>query len=224
MIYDSYIWKKTLKKDLKKIKLFLDKFYKKYQKCSKSDDSESELFNVAFIRLQKFCVYSSIIIRKLIEANKMSDEAMSNSVKILTHERIDSRLITFFNDHKINEFYDLESPKKGTLSIANLTNCFIHSFHFIVVFDWKGDEEDMEMEKLNGFYFSSDTSKEKCLYFITLEEISKLVDIIVKDSIVSVTWENGKFTKKSSVKTEISEETKMLINESESHKVKDCDN
>lgn len=61
--------------------------------------------------MQKFFVFSSIIIRKLIEVEKISDEAKSNSVKISIHEKINENKITIFNDHKINEFYDLENPK-----------------------------------------------------------------------------------------------------------------
>jgi hypothetical protein len=118
MIYDSYVWKKTLKKDLKQINTFLLKYYSKNDNGSKSNDE-------AFIRLQKFFVFSSIIIRKLIEANKISDEIMTNSVKISTHEKINEKEITFFNDYKIDEFYDLDNPKKGTISIVNLTNSFI---------------------------------------------------------------------------------------------------
>jgi hypothetical protein len=118
MIYDSYVWKKTLKKDLKQINTFLLKYYSKNDNGSKSNDE-------AFIRLQKFFVFSSIIIRKLIEANKISDEIMTNSVKISTYEKINEKEITFFNDYKIDEFYDLDNPKKGTISIVNLTNSFI---------------------------------------------------------------------------------------------------
>ena len=70
MIYDSYVWKKTLKNDLKQIKTFLLKYYSKADNGSKSSDD-------AFIRIQKFFVFSSIIIRKLIEAEKISDEAKS---------------------------------------------------------------------------------------------------------------------------------------------------
>jgi hypothetical protein len=55
MIYDSYVWKKTLKKDLKQINTFLLKYYSKNDNGSKSNDE-------AFIRLQKFFVFSSIII------------------------------------------------------------------------------------------------------------------------------------------------------------------
>jgi hypothetical protein len=118
MIYDSYVWKKTLKKDLKQINTFLLKYYSKNDNGSKSNDE-------AFIRLEKFFVFSSIIMRKLIEANKISDEIMTNSVKISTHEKINEKEITFFNDYKIDEFYDLDNPKKGTISIVNLTNSFI---------------------------------------------------------------------------------------------------
>jgi hypothetical protein len=50
---------------------------------------------------------------------------MTNSVKISTHEKINEKEITFFNDYKIDEFYDLDNPKKGTISIVNLTNSFI---------------------------------------------------------------------------------------------------
>jgi hypothetical protein len=216
MIYDSYVWKKTLKNDLKKIKTFLLKY------CS-NDDNGSKSNDEAFIRLQKFFVFSSIIIRKLIEANKISDEVMTNSVKISTHEKINENEITFFNDYKIDEFYDLDNPKKGTMSIVNLTNSFIHSFHFMPDYDWKvidesldeDDYENLKLEKLNGVYFSTDKTKDKTLNFITFEDFEKIINLIIKDNIVSMEWINGKFTKKSSIEKPISEETKKIIEEYE---------
>jgi hypothetical protein len=216
MIYDSYVWKKTLNNDLKKIKTFLLKYYSKVDNGSKSNDE-------AFIRLQKFFVFSSIIIRKLIEANKLSDEVMANSVKITTHEKINKNEITFFNDYEIEEFYDLDNPKKGTMSILNLTNSFIHSFHFMPDYDWKvidenlddDDYENLKLEKLNGVYFSTDKTKDKTLNFITFEDFEKIINLIIKDNIVIMEWINGKFTKKSSIEKPISEETKNIIEEYE---------
>ena len=215
MIYDSYVWKKTLKNDLKQIKSFLLKY------CSKDNGSKSN--DEAFIRLQKFFVFSSIIIRKLIEADKISDEAMANSVKISTHEKNNENKITFFNDHKIDEFYDLDNPKKGTMSIVNLTNSFIHSFHFMPDYDWKvidenldeDDYENLKLEKLNGVYFSTDKTKDKTLNFITFEDFEKIINLIIKDNIVSMEWINGKFTKKSSVEKPLSEKTIKMIEEYE---------
>jgi hypothetical protein len=214
MIYDSYVWKKTLKKDLKQINTFLLKYYSKNDNGSKSNDE-------AFIRLQKFFVFSSIIIRKLIEANKISDEIMTNSVKISTHEKINEKEITFFNDYKIDEFYDLDNPKKGTISIVNLTNSFIHSFHFMPNYDWKvidenldeDDFENLKLEKLNGVYFSTDKTKNKALYYITFEDFEKIINLIIKDNIVIMEWSDGIFTKKSSIEKPISEETKKMIEE-----------
>jgi hypothetical protein len=214
MIYDSYVWKKTLKKDLKQINTFLLKYYSKNDNGSKSNDE-------AFIRLQKFFVFSSIIIRKLIEANKISDEIMTNSVKISTYEKINEKEITFFNDYKIDEFYDLDNPKKGTISIVNLTNSFIHSFHFMPNYDWKvidenldeDDFENLKLEKLNGVYFSTDKTKNKALYYITFEDFEKIINLIIKDNIVIMEWSDGKFTKKSSIEKPISEETKKMIEE-----------
>jgi hypothetical protein len=211
MIYDSYVWKKTLKKDLKQINIFLLKYYSK-------NDNGSKLNDEAFIRLQKFFVFSSIIIRKLVEANKISDEIMTNSVKISIHEKINENEITFFNDYKIDEFYDLDNPKKGTVSIVNLTNSFIHSFHFMPNYDWKvidenldeDDSENLKLEKLNGVYFSTDKTKNKTLYYITFEDFEKIINLIIKDNIVSMEWSDGKLTKKSSIEKRISEEKKMI--------------
>ena len=219
MIYDSYVWKKTLKNDLKQIKTFLLKYYSKADNGSKSYDD-------AFIRLQKYFVFSSIIIRKLIEAEKISDEAMTNSVKISTHEKINGKKITIFNDHKIDEFYDLENPKKGTMSIVNLTNSFIHSFHFMPAYDWKiidesldeDDFENLKLDKLIGIYFSTDKTKDKNLNFINFEDFEKIIDLIIKDNIVSSEWVDGKYTKRSSIEKPMSDETKRLIEEHENNK------
>ncbi len=219
MIYDSYVWKKTLKNDLKQIKAFLLKYYLK-------EDNGSESSDDVFIRLQKFFVFSSIIIRKLVEAEKISDEAMANSVKISTHEKINENKITIFNDHKIDEFYDLENPKKGTMSIVNLTNSFIHSFHFMPAYAWKiidesldeEDPENLKLDKLVGVYFSTDKSKDKSLNFIDFEDFEKIINLIIKDNIVSSEWVDGKYIKRSSIERPLSEETKRSLEEHEKNK------
>jgi hypothetical protein len=146
---------------------------------------------------------------------------MTNSVKISTYEKINEKEITFFNDYKIDEFYDLDNPKKGTISIVNLTNSFIHSFHFMPNYDWKvidenldeDDFENLKLEKLNGVYFSTDKTKNKALYYITFEDFEKIINLIIKDNIVIMEWSDGKFTKKSSIEKPISEETKKMIEE-----------
>jgi predicted restriction endonuclease len=66
MILDSEIWKNDLKKETKKIKKFFAKW----------DFEEDDSIGKPFITLQKFSIYTSVVIRKLIDVRKISDELL----------------------------------------------------------------------------------------------------------------------------------------------------
>ena len=76
MIYDSGIWKLELKEEIKTIQAFIEttdfNYDEEFEESEDPELEERDMLEVAFIKLQKFAIYSSIIIRKLIEANKIA--------------------------------------------------------------------------------------------------------------------------------------------------------
>lgn len=195
MIIDSQIWKYELKKEINEIVFFFDN-------ADFNDDSEIShlLDDKAFIKLQKFTIYTSIIIRKLIEANKISYELLGENFSIISYKKNPNKKITNWNSFEIEEIYYLDSPQKMNISIKDLVDKIIHSFHFMPKYNWhKIDilqpDEDIENwtnEGLEGFYFSSDKSKNKDLLFIAFEKYVEILKKITSDFIVRKTYEGDK--------------------------------
>jgi hypothetical protein len=210
MIIDSKIWKYELKKEIQKINLFFESadFNNDIEPEENPENELSEydeIGNKAFIKLQKFSIYSSIIVRKLIEAFKISDELLSENFSIISYPRIFDKKINRLNSFEIEEYYDLEFPSKTNTSIKNLTDKIIHSYHFLPKYNWTKiiselpdeDSENWRNEGIEGFYFSSDKSKNIELNFISLNQYINFLEKINSDFIVRGIYINGEITLKS---------------------------
>lgn len=210
MIYDSGIWKLDLKKDLQEITDFFKETDLNYDEQFESSDDlsieERDIKEVAFIKLQKFSIYSSIIIRKLIEANKISDELLRENFAITIYKKISDKKITTWNGYEIETLYDLDNPQKSNISLKDITDYLIHSFHFMLSYDWyKIDEslpdDDCDNWKVNGllgFYFSSDRSKNTHISYIDLNTYFKIITKAINDNIIQIEYLDGEIVKKSS--------------------------
>jgi hypothetical protein len=228
MIYDSGTWKAELSKDLIGLKKFFEETDlncdEEFEESQDTEIDERNMGDVAFIMLQKHAVYNSIIIRKLIEANKISDELLSKNFSIKSFKKIDNTEINFDNGYEIETLYDLESPLNYNISIKNLSHILIHSFHFIAKFDWQKIELDLPEEDVEnwnnngllGFYFSSDKTKDLNLFYITFIQYCSIVQDVIDDFIVRIERVDGKITVKSNKssysKTEIEEFLKKKHN------------
>jgi hypothetical protein len=210
MIIDSKIWKYELKKEIQKINLFFESadFNNEIEPEENPENELSEydeIGNKSFIKLQKFSIYSSIIVRKLIEAFKISDELLSENFSIISYPRIFDKKINRLNSFEIEEYYDLEFPSKTNTSIKNLTDKIIHSYHFLPKYNWTKiiselpdeDSENWRNEGIEGFYFSSDKSKNIELNFISLNQYINVLEKINSDFIVRGIYINGEITLKS---------------------------
>jgi hypothetical protein len=195
MIIDSQIWKYELKKEINDVVFF-------FENADFNDDSEIShlLDDNAFIKLQKFTIYTSIIIRKLIEAHKISFELLGENFSIFSYKKNPSEKITNWNSYEIEKIYYLDSPRKVNISIKDLVDKIIHSFHFMPKYylqkiDNLLPDEDIENwtnEGLEGFYFSSDKSKNKDLLFISFDKYVEILKKIINDFIVRKTYEGDK--------------------------------
>lgn len=210
MIINSQIWKHELKREIQKINYFFKNadFNNDIEPEENPENELSdydEIGNKAFIKLQKFSIYSSIIVRKLIEALKISDELLSENFSIISHKKISERNINRLNSFEIEKYYDLEFPTKTNISIKSLTDKIIHSYHFLPKYKWTKiknelpdkDAENWKNEGIDGFYFSSDKSKNIELHFITLKQYINVLEKINSDFIVRGIYINGEPTLKS---------------------------
>ena len=198
-------------KEIEEIKAFFDAadFNHEDEETEIEDEDLPEEYHQmgmqAFVRLQKFTIYCSIIIRKLIEAHKISDEFESENFEILSYEKYPDAHIFWLNSHEIEKLYDMQNPTKAKINLKSLTDKIIHSFHFMPKYLWTkinekladDDPENWKNDGLEGFYFSSDKSKDKELFYITFEGFIKVIEGVLKDNILQKTYHGDKLVLKS---------------------------
>ncbi len=209
MIYESGIWKLELRKEIEELRTFLSEtnlnYDAEFEEAEDTNAEERDMIEVAFIKLQKFAIYTSIVVRKLIEANKISDELLACNFPITTYPKSDNVEVTFMNGYEIEKLYLLEEPTKASISLKKLTHLLIHSFHFMPKWNWQKIEDDLpeddienwEVDGLLGIYFSSDDTKDEVLSYIELGTYLKALDCVTKDLIRQVQISEGKVIKKS---------------------------
>jgi hypothetical protein len=181
MILDSEVWKKEIENQIKLIKSLLENF-------SKETDNEEDLLLIEF---QKFTIYTSIILRKLIQSNRISSELIGKNYSVLKFPKNDKK-INILNCYEIEKLYDLSCSKNTSFSLKNLSNNIIHSFHFLPYFG-----VNKESQCPIGFYFSSDFSKENEIFLITSEQYFKILKEVISDFIVFGEIVDGKIVKQS---------------------------
>jgi hypothetical protein len=194
MIFDSVVWKEDLKTEMDSFRNFLDitdlNFDEEYEE--NEDSEERDMYEVVFIKLQKFTIYTSIVIRKMIESKRLSDELEQMSFPVAVHPKIIEDIVNKYSlSEGIETIYDYNKSTESTINLKKLTDMLIHSFIFQPKFDWHKEDEslpDDEAEfiasKVLGFYFNSDWSKDKHLYFIGLDTYFGIVDTVITDRVV----------------------------------------
>lgn len=185
MIYESYVWKQELKKEL-------DKFTRQILKSDSLVTVDNR--DQTYFKIEKFFFISSFIIRKLNEAHKLSDELNETQISIEKSMRINKDIeLGHWNNHHVDEFYKLNQFQASSISVSTLCNSIIHSFIFGFVFNSE-EESDFDKEKdFIGVIVNSDFSKEKYLYYVKIEEFVFMVKEVIKDDIVhSISIRNGK--------------------------------
>jgi len=178
MIWESSVWKEDLQRELNNFLANIKRF-------------NDEYFN---LRVEKFFFISAFIIRKLNEANKLSDELVSKDFDCTRYRRIkDDNIIDFMNCHHIEKFYDLRNGEKSSLKLKYICNYFIHSFVFLCSI---GDDD-----RLCGVFVNSDRTENKFLYYIELNTFIMLINDVINDDIVSVSYNRiaGKLKKSKAI-------------------------
>jgi len=167
MIWQSGIWKEELQKVLDEFSVFLTSI----------DRCEGQDFD---LQVEKFFFTSAFIIRKLEEANKLSDELISMQFGCIRHLRIQHHTaVDSMNWHRFQRFYDLSQEDGVSLRLREICNSLIHSFVFSLVTD--------DSHRLCGVFVNSNRTKEKFIYYIELNTFLKLINDVINDDIVSIT-------------------------------------
>lgn len=208
MIYDSVIWKEELKKDLEDIISFIEttdlNLDQEFEDGER--DEERHILGSVTHRFDKFAIYSSIVIRKLIESNKISDELLAKNYSIYKYLRNEDSVMNHRNFFEFRNHYNIEKAENHGLSIKELTHQIIHSFHLFPEYKYKkidknledDDIDNYEVESFEGIYLASDKTKETKLYYIPLNVLFNIINDVLTDRIVHIEYKNGALVKNSS--------------------------
>lgn len=122
-----------------------------------------------YVKIEKEIFIGFYSIRKLLETVKITDATKNKKYEIEWYPNI--KQVNYINWHKIDELYDLNKRNKEYRDIRYICNLFIHSYVFII----------SEEENLNGIYVSSDSIKNKKIYFISIENILSIYRLVGRD-------------------------------------------
>ncbi len=218
MIHESYYWRKEL--------IIISKNIQKKIKVEKNwSDSK-------YAKFEKDIMFGFYIIRKLMEAKKLSNIIGSTKFQLKMFAS-NGKPITLLNNHRFDENYNFENTKPIKRDLKFLINQFVHSYIFkpiISVVDGKSlklienekisDEDYIEIyesgdKELTGILFNSDTDKNKFLYEIDIYKIIEIFEKVGNCNITKVEMifnpTKGDYdTFQYEGENEISEETKAL--------------
>jgi hypothetical protein len=152
MIWESRYWKNDLLRNAV--------YLKKKMMCQRWTESTMANF-------EKTIMIGFYIIRKLLEAKKLSGDTIAYTFRAITY-RCKNKNVNILNWHKVIELYNLENGVKEDLDLRYVSNKIIHSFVFIGVF---GENNNIE-----AVMFNSDQSKNEKLYSINVIDIIYLFE------------------------------------------------
>jgi hypothetical protein len=133
----------------------------------------------AFVEVEAFAFLTGYIVRKLIEAKKLSDELEAAVMNVVSYPARPEYPLDFLSAHKIDRGYDLTAPSQKAVGLRGLCNLLVHSFVFMPAADEGGTG-------WTGFFLNSDRTKDKELVFIAREDFDLLVDEVVRDDVVTM--------------------------------------
>lgn len=83
------------------------------------------------------------------------------------------KMVDYFNAHRVEELFDLDTIHHEDRDLAFLCNQFIHSYVFVPVYHEAG--------ALAGVYVSSDRSRHEKLYFVEISQVVHAFRTVGKD-------------------------------------------
>lgn len=116
-------------------------------------------------------------IRKLIEANKLTCELIESPISAFCYQAT-GKQVTYLNNHKLDQLYNLEARQQVSISLAYLCNQFIHSYIFMPLLS--------EENHLSEILVASDRQRMESVYSVEAERISNVFESVSKDEVLSM--------------------------------------
>ena len=156
MIWESCYWKDPLLESASRLEVF---------SMSKNMD-ESEL-----VQIEKDMFIGFYTIRKLMDTVKIKDSTKDLKVKICWSPSL--KQVNYLNNYKIHDLYDLHTARYEIRTLKFLCDQFVHSYIFIT--------QEKEMGGISGFYFTSDRDKEKKIFYVTVQDVINVFNLVGND-------------------------------------------
>ena len=157
MSFESFYWKKILKRDvsfiIKKMDINLNEI--------EDNDKLEQIFSTVEIKI--FIIAYSL--RKLIDTRKVSDKLSNIQIKTLAYPK-KSKKITFKTNYRFDEHYDFDKKIETKLLIRDVCNQIIHSYIFQLI---------IYRNKIFYTFFNSDYNKNKYLFKLKIKDFLKVV-------------------------------------------------
>lgn len=153
MIWESCYWKTELCKHAKSL------IYRSMK--------QKRWIEASFAKVEQDAMVGCFIVRRLLEAYKVSSRLIYSKVSLHGYQFNGKRLADLQNWHRFNEHYDLESHQEVILPLREVCNQMIHSFVFIPILDH-------EKNKLDRLFFSSDRKRGALLYEIDTMQLAEI--------------------------------------------------
>jgi hypothetical protein len=131
----------------------------------------------SFSLAERDIMFAAYIIRKLIEANKLSDDVTGREIVVIEHP-LSGRAPDIMSYERIWENYDLQAGVECVLSLRDLCNQVIHSFNWTIV--------RYEHGGLGGIFVSSDRARRKILYFVDIVLLVVILREVGYDDVVEI--------------------------------------
>jgi hypothetical protein len=125
------------------------------------------------VNLEKDLFLAFFIIRKLMDARKLSFEVESIRVSATAFPWKGGKPINFLNWDHFDDAYEWSKPAKETLSLRRLCNLFVHSYVYSPLMS-----DDRQLE---GVLVSSDHSRHESLFNINANQIVEVIRTVASD-------------------------------------------
>jgi hypothetical protein len=171
MIDDSGPWKRDLGREAVTLSRALGRF-----KSGRNDVSDA-----LFYKVERFCFLSAFIVRRLLEAEKLSQEVERTTLAARTFRRRTRGFRGFdvLTRGDVEKRYVLSASATSRIALAPLCNMLVHTADFVIV----------EYPKRSLRLFFSSEKHARRLFSVTLEDVVSLVREVSQDDVCYAHWE-----------------------------------
>lgn len=135
-------------------------------------EKRKRLNSADFVRIEMTTFSSAYLIRKLLDAGKLTDRTRDSRVRVKMSKNIKN--VTRLNWHRIEELYDFSLSHSEEITIRDLCNQLIHSYVFVVALNKSGG--------LDALYFAADKQRNKALCRIQTKALATVLRLVGRDN------------------------------------------